>query len=124
MYAKSYKELEVWKKSIDLVGAVYSLTEHLPDSEKYGLFNQMRRASISIPSNIAEGYKRKGLGEYLQFLSIADASAAELETQIIIAKRIYEKPDYSMADSLLTEVQKMLFVMIRNLKTKRSNPNR
>lgn len=80
----------------------------------------MKRAAVSIPSNIAEGYRRKGLGEYLQFLHIAVASASEIETQIIIAQKIYHKIDYLKANSLLNEVIKMLSVMIRNLK----NPNR
>lgn len=100
------------------------ITENFPKTEIYGLSSQMRRASISIPSNIAEGYKRKGIGEYLQFLSIADASAAELETQIIISKEIYSSLDFRNLDSLLIEVQKMLFAMIKNLKTKRLNANR
>lgn len=81
----------------------------------------MRRASISIPSNIAEGYRRKGLGEYLQFLYIAIGSASELETQLIIVQRIYNKIDYLKAESLLNEVIKMLSVMIRNLKQSKSS---
>ncbi len=116
---KSFKELEVWKKSILLVKEVYDITNKFPKSEAYGLSSQMRRSAVSVPSNIAEGYKRQGLGEYLQFLSIADASAAELETQIIIAKNIYANLDYSKAESLLTEVQKMLFVLIQKLNNKR-----
>jgi four helix bundle protein len=119
MYLKSYKELEVWRKSILLVKEIYNLTAKFPKSETYGLSSQMRRAAISIPSNIAEGYKRQGLGEYVQFLSIADASAAELETQVIIAKEIYTKLDFSKVDDLLKEVHKMLYVLIKKLNTKR-----
>jgi len=78
----------------------------------------MRRAAISIPSNIAEGYKRKNLGEYVQFLSIADASAAELETQLIISKDLYKHIDFIKALSLLEEVQKMLVSLIRKLNPK------
>lgn len=77
----------------------------------------MRRCSVSIPSNIAEGYKRKSLGDYLRFLNIADGSAAELETQIIITKNNYPL-DTTKAESLLTEVQKMLFVLIKKLSEK------
>ncbi len=80
MYIESYKELKVWKKSIDLVKEIYKITNKFPKEEIYVLVSQMRRAAISIPSNIAEGYKRKNLKEYIQFLSIAEASAAELET--------------------------------------------
>lgn len=119
MYLESYKQLEVWKRSMELVKEVYRITEQFPKSELYGLVSQMRRAVISIPSNIAEGYKRRNLGEYVQFLSIADASAAELETQIIIAKDLYPKIGFSKAESLLEEVQKMLVVMIRKLNAKR-----
>lgn len=115
---QSYKQLLVWQKSMTLVKEIYKATDNFPKSELYGLTSQMRRAAISIPSNIAEGYKRKNIGEYLQFLSIADASAAELETQIIIAKEIYKTVDFSKSESLLEEVQKMLFSMIAKLKVK------
>lgn len=119
MYVETYKQLEVWKRSIELVKEIYKTTGQFPKSELYGLVSQMRRAVVSVPSNIAEGYKRKNLGEYIRFLSIADASATELETQIIISKDLYKKIDFSKAESLLIEVQKMLFVMIKKLKDKR-----
>lgn len=77
----------------------------------------MRRAAVSIPSNIAEGYKRKSLGQYTHFLSIADASAAELETQIILIKEIYGK-NSQVAESLLQEIQKMLITLIHKLNPK------
>ncbi len=104
---------------MELVKEIYNLTEKLPKSERYGLTSQMRRAAVSIPSNIAEGYKRKNLGEYIQFLCIADASGAELETQILLTKDLFPKTDYSKAESLLEEVQKMLIVMIKKLNAKR-----
>lgn len=85
----SYKNLMVLRKPLDLVEGVYLVSDKFPSEEKYGLALQMRRAAVSIPSNIAEGSKRKDLPEYLQFLRIADASAAELETQITVAIRIY-----------------------------------
>ena len=116
---QSYKELIVWQKSVDLVERIYILTAEFPKEEIYGLVSQMRRAAVSIPSNIAEGKRRKDIPEYLQFLRIADASSAELETQIIIAKRLYPKLDYSKVNSLLEEVQKMLNVMMRKLDEKR-----
>jgi four helix bundle protein len=75
----------------------------------------MRRSAVSIPSNIAEGYRRKRLGEYIQFWSIADASAAELETQLIILEKIYSDVSTKKAKELLEEVQKMLFVLIKKL---------
>ena len=119
MYIESYKELKVWQKSITLVKEIYYTTEKLPRTELYGLASQMRRAAVSIPSNIAEGYKRRNLGEYIQFLSIAEASAAELETQIIISRDLYQGIDFSKAEVLLVEVQKMLVVMIQKLNAKR-----
>ena len=115
----SYKDLIVWQKSVEFVVEVYSLTDKFPKSEIYGLTSQMRRAAISIHSNITEGYRRQGLGEYQQFLFIANASASELETQIIIAKRIYKHLDYSKVDSLLLEVIKMLNTLIFKIKGKR-----
>lgn len=113
--AKSYKQLIVWQKSIELVDEIYKITKGLPADEKFGLISQMRRSAISIPSNIAEGYKRRKRGEYLQFLGMADASAAELETQIIICKHNYSEVYCKHAEALLPEVQKMLFVLIQKL---------
>jgi four helix bundle protein len=94
----SFKELIVWQRSMEFARAVYLSTEALPKSEQYGLMSQMRRSAVSIPSNIVEGYKRKGQGEYVYFLSVADASAAELETQILLVCGIY--PDMSLKRSL------------------------
>ncbi len=118
MPLKSYKELKVWQRSIELVKEVYEVTKKFPKSEVYGLSIQMRRAAVSIPSNIAEGYLRKNLKEYLQFLRVAYGSAAELETQIIITKDLYQNVDYQKAESLLEEVQKMLNAMIKKLENK------
>lgn len=123
MYIQSYKQLEVWKRAVELVKEIYRITEKFPKSELYSLTTQMRLAAVSIPSNIAEGYKRQWIGEYLQFLSIADASAAELETQIIISKDLYLKVDFSKSESLLEEVQKMLVAINRKLNAKRSTLN-
>jgi len=118
MYLQSYKELVVWQKAIELVQSVYTLTEHFPREETYGLAAQMRRAAISIPSNIAEGQRRKDVPEFLQFLRTADASSAELETQVIIAKRLYPQLQYEVAEKLLDEIQRMLTVMMQKLDLK------
>jgi four helix bundle protein len=83
-----YKDLVVWQKSIDLVENMYKATQGFPKEEMYGLVSQMRRSSISIPSNIAEGSGRASRKEYLHFLSIAFASCCEIETQSIIAKKL------------------------------------
>jgi len=108
MPIKSYKELIVWQKSIELVAAVYVITRLLPKSEIFCLISQMQRAVVGIASNIAEGFGRNHSKEFAQFLSIAFGSALELETQIIICKRQYSNIDYSKAEILLSEVQKML----------------
>jgi four helix bundle protein len=113
-----YKNLIVWQKSIDLVDEIYKVTRQLPKAELYGLASQMQRAAVSIPSNIAEGQSRNHLAEYIQFLGISYASTAELETQLIITKKQYADIDCMKAENLLVEVQKMLNVLIRNLKTK------
>ena len=118
----SYKELKIWQKSIQLVEEIYILTNEFPKNEQYGLSSQMRRAAISIPSNIAEGQRRKDLPEYLQFLRIADSSSAELETQIIIAKKIYSLLNYKKVDELLDEIQRMFNVLIRKLREKNLKP--
>jgi four helix bundle protein len=114
-YLKSFKELIVWQKGIELAKQTYRLTEQFPRSEVYGLVSQMRRAAVSIPSNIAEGKQRKTIKDFVQFLRMADGSAAELETQIIIAKDRYKHLNYIIVEDLLEEVQKMLNAMIRRL---------
>lgn len=114
MKITSYKQLIVWQKSVELVKSIYSLTSLFPKDELYGIISQIRRASISIPSNIAEGYGRRSHKEYLQFYSIAYGSSLELETQLIIAKKLSfaVNDDYKIAESLLNEVIKMLYVMV------------
>lgn len=99
----------------------YIITKELPKEELYGLSSQMRRSAVSVSSNIAEGYKRKNRGEYLQFLSIAEASVAELETQFIILKEVYEGIDINETEELLQEVQKMLFTLIKKLETSQNS---
>ena len=118
MKITTYKDLLVWQKSMELVKEVYLLTERFPKDELYGLVSQMQRAAVAIPSNIAEGYLRGHRKEYIQFLSVSLGSAAELETQILICKSLnkFNILDFSKSESLLTEVMKMLFVMIRRMK--------
>jgi len=115
MYIESFKELIVWQKSIALVREIYEVTSQFPQSEQFGLTSQMRRAVVAIPSNIAEGKKRKTKKDFLQFLRIADGSAAELETQIIIARDLFSKVGFTKAEKLLEEVQKMLATIIKKL---------
>lgn len=84
----THKDLDVWKISMDFVVDIYKLTQSFPKEEKYGLTSQLRRAAVSVPSNIAEGAGRKGVREYIQFLYIALGSLSELDTQLIIAERL------------------------------------
>jgi four helix bundle protein len=115
MALTSYKELIVWQRAMELVREVYRMTEGFPRQETYGLTSQMRRAATSIPSNIAEGYARKGRAEYLQFLNIASGSAAELETRIVMARDLFPHLDFSEAEMLLLDIRKMLTVLMQRL---------
>ena len=110
-YQNSFEKLIVWQKSLELVKEIYKITSSFPKDELYCLTSQIRRSVISIPSNIAEGTKRGSRKDFNQFLRIASGSTAELFTQIIIAKELY-KNDYTKAELLLEEIQKMLSVMI------------
>jgi len=84
----TFKDLDIWKLGIKLVKEIYTITNDFPSSEIYGLTNQMRRCAVSVPSNIAEGFRRKYSKEFSRFLNIALGSLAELETQLVIAKEI------------------------------------
>ncbi len=117
MKINSYKELIVWQKSVDLVNLIYQLSKKLPRSEDYGLSSQMKRAAISIPSNIAEGFGRRNIKEYIQFLYISLASCFELETQLIITNQNF-KFDIVATSNLLNEIIKMLYSLIGKLKNK------
>jgi len=109
-YIKSHKELIVWQKSMKLVKEVFLLTKEFPSSELYGLTSQMRRAAVSVPSNIAEGYGRHSAKEYLHYLTISYGSALELETQLIIAQdlELSQQATFTKSMALLEEVLKML----------------
>lgn len=115
----SYKDLIVWQRAIELVEMVYELSERFPDDERFGLTSQLRRAAVSVASNIAEGKSRGTRKEYRQFLVIAYGSCAEIETQITIAKKLHFVDDghFKRASFLLDEVMKMLRTLIFRLKT-------
>lgn len=120
MNSKTYMDLQVWKKSMDLVECVYALTKDLPKEEQFGLISQLRRAAISIPSNIAEGYTRSSTKDYIRFLSIARGSAAELETQLLICNRLsyLDTKQTQSAFELNNEILKMLCAIILKLENK------
>lgn len=107
----SFKDLIVWRKSYKLVLEVYRATSGFPKSEVYGLSQQTRRAAVSIPSNIAEGYGRKHKAEYDHFLSIAYASLLELETQFLLANDLKYLNGNQTVEQLLKEVGRMLYRM-------------
>ena len=114
----SYKDLKVWNKAMDLTTMVYDALKTFPPKEEYGLSSQMRRSSVSIPSNIAEGYGRNSTLDYCRFLQIALGSAYELETQVELARRL-DYVDNDTANKLatqLTEVGRMLNSLINKIK--------
>ena len=117
-YASSYKELIVWQKAIAVTIAIYAITSKFPRTEQFGLTSQMRRAAVSIASNIAEGRSRGTRNDFAHFLQIAFASGAELETQIIIAKQLHETAhlNYKIADTLLEETMKILNTFIHKIR--------
>ena len=114
---ESYRELIVWQRSMVLVEEVYRLIRRLPAEEKYALSDQLRRAVVSIPSNIAEGYGRNAAKEYVRFLNIARGSKYEVETQLLICVRLHylEEEDIQHALSLCEEIGRMLNILIKKL---------
>lgn len=116
MQTKSYKDLIVWQKSKKLAIEIYSLTEQFPSDERFGITSQLNRAAISVPLNIAEGYRRRGDRERKQFFYIAFGSATEIEALIDICKdlRKFKNLDFSKIESLLNEVLRILSVFIKN----------
>lgn len=116
--SRSYRDLEVWKISISFVKEVYRLTGNFPSSEIYGLANQIRRAAVSIPSNIAEGQGRNSTKEFKQFLAISLGSLAETETQLVIAKEINYLTEEELAPVLdtLDIIRKMIKSLSNSLK--------
>ncbi len=117
---RPHEKLEVWKRAIDLAVDLYELTKSFPSSEKYGLVAQMRRAAVSVGSNIAEGAGRGTTGYYLHYLSIAQGSLAELETQIIISNRLgfIDNEMFIAINKQTIIIGKMISSLIRSLRAK------
>ncbi len=116
MKTKSFKDLIVWQKSFILVKEVYILSKDFPGPETYGLSQQMRRASVAVPSNISEGYGRQYSKEYKQFLSIAYGSLCELETQYLLAIELGYIKNNERVENLMKEVGSMLYRMINPIR--------
>src|SRR5438093_11900228 len=114
---RSYKDLVVWRKGIALAKLVYGLTRSFPSEEKFGIVAQMRRGAVSIPSNIAEGQARHMTGEFIQFVSHAEGSVAELDTQLILSVelRFCDNSSAAPAFELIDELRRMLNVLRRKL---------
>jgi four helix bundle protein len=116
--ASSFRDLIVWQKSVELSVAIYKLTASFPNSERFGLTDQLRRASVSVASNIAEGYGRSTRGEYVQFLGHARGSNCEVQTQLVIAGKLgfgaeQKRPE---AENLSDEIARMLVVLMQKLR--------
>lgn len=117
---RSHNKLEAWKKSVDFVVEIYRATEEFPKEEKYGLTSQLRRASVSIPANIAEGAGRKSDKEFIHFLSNAQGSASEVETELLIANRLGLLQDvkYNALCGSLDEIGRLVTGLSNYLKRK------
>jgi four helix bundle protein len=114
---RNYKDLKVWQKAYQLCLQIYKLTKAFPKEEMYGLTSQLRRAAVSIPSNVAEGYGRRTKGEYVQALYIAYGSICELETQILLSGDLdYLEPgELKKIENFIGEVERMLMALIKSL---------
>jgi four helix bundle protein len=119
---RSFRDLTVWQKSMQMAVSVYRLTRGFPKEETYGLTSQMRRAAVSIPSNIAEGHGRLNTGEYRQFLGVAKGSNFELQTQLEIARALGTGDSRLLdeTEGLSHEVGKMIFGILERIKDKGS----
>src|SRR5260370_21091568 len=119
MGSRCYRDLLVWQKSIALCKLVYTPCESFPRSELYGLASQMKRAAVSVASNIAEGQARQHLGEFRQFLAMANGSLAELDTQRIIAEELHliDGTRSAELDEAITEIRKMLYAPSTKVRT-------
>ena len=114
----SFREMIVWQRAVEMSLAIYRLTSSFPSSEQFGLSNQLRRAAVSVASNIAEGYGRNSKGEYLQFLGHARGSDFEVQTQLEIAKKLKygNAQAFESAEDLAAEVGRMLVVMMQKVR--------
>jgi four helix bundle protein len=120
---QSFRDLTVWQRAITLTLEIYKLTATFPDSERFGLTNQLRRAAVSVARNIAEGYGRSTKGKYVQFLGHARGSISEVETQLVIARGLEfgSKQLLKTAETSCNEVGRMLRAMMKTLQSKPSS---
>ncbi|HWA93787.1 MAG TPA: four helix bundle protein [Terracidiphilus sp.] len=118
--AKSFRELTVWKRAIELAVSIYRLTQSFPKEELYGMTSQLRRSAVSVPSNIAEGQGRLTSGEFRQFLGIARGSNFELQTQLEIARELQfgSRDELDRSEALSHEVGKMIFAILDKVESR------
>jgi four helix bundle protein len=123
MAIEGYRKLEVWQKAMSVVTAIYAITEKFPAKEQFALTNQIRRAAVSIPSNIAEGKARYNTKDYVRFLLIARGSIAEVETQLLISQNLIYVSELEVAPILnaIAEVGRMINGLINSLSNPKSN---
>ena len=115
---KTHMDLDVWKKSMDFVENIYKISSMFPKEEMYGLTSQIRRAAVSVPSNIAEGASRQGNKEFVQFLYISLGSLSEVETQTMLAKRLNFVANIDIILNEITTIKKMLNGLITHMKSR------
>jgi four helix bundle protein len=125
MEVKSYRDLVVWQKAMDMTSLAYRVTAELPVDERFGLTSQARRAAVSVPANLAEGHRRSSTKDFLRFVSIAAGSLAELETLIELATRLYSIRSTSLEElvSSADEVGRMLRGLQQKLEERLSSPS-
>jgi four helix bundle protein len=114
----NFRDLIVWQKAIALAKTVYELTSQMPETERFGLTNQIRRAAVSVPSNIAEGNARQSRKDYIHFLTLVRGSLAELETQLIIAQELQMLPRADQVWEQIGEITRMLQALINKLRVR------
>lgn len=117
-FKRSHHQLKAWQESMKLVEAIYALTARFPNEEKFGLTSQMRRAAVSVPSNIAEGAARSTTKEFLNFLAIARGSLSELDTQLLLSKNLGYTRDVNLLEERINTVFKLLNGLIRSLRNR------
>src|SRR5574340_957395 len=122
--SRAHRKLDVWQKSMELVREIYQATSEFPKREEYGLSSQMRRAAISVPSNLAEGAARRGGKEFVQFLNIAQGSLSELDTQVELAYMLgyMTREIHTDINAKMTEISKMLFGLAKRVKCNQTTP--
>jgi four helix bundle protein len=118
---RTFRDLVAWQRSMELAEAIYAATTRMPPDERFGLTNQLRRAAVSVPSNIAEGHGRQSRADYIRFLRTARGSVSEVSTQLELANRLRMLPPDQQLSDLVAEVARILQALIRSLEAKEAS---